>query len=156
MAKKDKKVESLKHQLARALADYQNLQKRITRESQDIVRQANKKFILRFLPVLDVLEKAASHIEDEGLRLAVGQFKEALAQSGVSQIEVKPGDKFDAKIHEAVDVIEGKDKDKIAEVLLKGYLLEDEEVIRPAQVKVYGKAEKKEELEKELLRGDYV
>lgn len=148
-------IGQLKHQLARALADYQNLQKRVARESHDIVRRENRELLGRLLGVLDILEKAGSHTADEGLALAVTQFKQVLSDFGVKEIEVRAQDKFDPRLHEAVDVVLGKKEGLIAEVVSKGYKFA-EEVLRPARVKVFGKTAKKGELEKELLRGDYV
>ena len=82
MKKHDKKIENqeleLENQLRRALADYQNLEKRITEERSSWIRTANKSLILKLLPVLDNLLLAKKHISDEGLNLSVQKFLDIL------------------------------------------------------------------------------
>ncbi|HXS14567.1 MAG TPA: nucleotide exchange factor GrpE, partial [Candidatus Saccharimonadales bacterium] len=57
-----KEVESLRNEAAkwedsykRALADYQNLQRRTLDEKREWARLSNKEFILKILPILDTL-----------------------------------------------------------------------------------------------------
>src|ERR1051326_5842694 len=59
------KLEEAELKYRRALADYHNLQKRVSEEKQDWVRAANKELLLRLLPVLDTLEMAQKHINDQ-------------------------------------------------------------------------------------------
>ena len=61
----------------------------------------------------------------------------AALKEGLKEIEVQEGDKFNPEIHEAVilEEKEGRKKDEIIEVLVKGYFLNGK-VIRPAKVKV--------------------
>lgn len=127
----------LREKLARALADYQNLAKRIDREKEEIVARANKNLLKELLPVLDNLEAAQVHLEDQGLVMAINQFKNILEQNGVEEIKTQRGDDFDEVRHEAAEVAEGGEKGKIAEVLRKGYKWKDGMVLRPVQVKVY-------------------
>lgn len=127
----------LGEKLARALADYQNLAKRIDREKEEIVARANKNLLKELLPVLDNLEVAQVHLEDQGLAMAIAQFKNVLEQNGVEEIETKKDDSFDEALHEAAEAVEGGEKGKIAEVLRKGYKWKDGMALRPVQVKVY-------------------
>src|SRR2546430_602084 len=62
----------------RALADYQNLQKRVQEERLALIQAANKELLLRLLPVLDTLELANKHVQDEGLRVSISQFLDTL------------------------------------------------------------------------------
>jgi len=124
---------TLKNQLARALADYDNLRKRTEAEKSVWLEFAKQELLIKLLPVLDTLEKAQKHLKDEGLVMAISQFQNILKEGGIIKIE---GGKFDAKIHEAVDVVKGKEEGKITEVLLTGWKFEDGPVIRPAKVKV--------------------
>ncbi|MGB9637535.1 MAG: nucleotide exchange factor GrpE, partial [Microgenomates group bacterium] len=64
-----KEVETLTNSWKRALADYQNLEKRYEREKADFVQYANSRLILRLLEVLEHLEKAAETLKDKGLDL---------------------------------------------------------------------------------------
>ena len=64
----------VKAMLARALADYDNLSKRVDRERTDLCRIASVGVIVKLLPVLDNLERAQGHIKDSGLAIAIGEL----------------------------------------------------------------------------------
>lgn len=156
---KRQEIRDLEDKLARALADYQNLVKRVDKEKEEITSRANKGLLRNLLPVLDILEMAQKHLGDQGLGMAITQFEDALEQSGTKEIKVEVGEKFDEEKHEATEVSQGGKSGTIASVLRKGYKWRDGTVLRPAQVRVYdGKLDKdkEKELDKELQRGDYV
>lgn len=152
--KEQKKIKELEEKLARALADYHNLVKRADREKHELVIRANKNLLKDILPILDILENAQEHLRDEGLGMAIGQFRGVLERNGLREIRVGKGDKFDEAKHEATETTEGGETGTIAQVLRKGYEWEDGMVLRPAQVKVYNRDRDKDK-EKELERGDY-
>jgi len=129
-----KEIEDLKNKYLRALADYQNLQKRVLEEKRDWENRIKKEFFLKILPFLDNLEKAEMFIKDPGLRLIKDQFFQLLKNEGVEEIDLL-GKKFDPNLAEAVDVVEGEKENIIVEVLRKGYKIK-EEILRIAQVKV--------------------
>lgn len=159
LKKTSSEKEELKEKLARALADYQNLVKRVERERDEIVLRANRNLLKDLLSVLDTLERAQEHLRDQGLGMTIQQFQKTLENSGVKEIKIEKGQKFDEGKHEATELIEGGESETIAQVLSKGYEWQDGVVLRPAQVKVYnGKVDEKakKEAEKELERGDYV
>lgn len=154
-----KRVKELEDKLARALADYQNLAKRTDKERQEIITRSNKNLLRDLLPGLDILERAQEHLKDQGLGMAIDQFQKTLESNGVRDIKIEKGQKFDAERHEATEIVKGGQPGTIAEVLRKGYEWRDGLILRPAQVKVYdGELDEKtkEEIEKELERGDYV
>lgn len=132
------KIEDLENKLARALADYDNLRKRVEREREEFGKLANLRLVVRLLPVYDMLEGAQKHLNDSGLAITVEEFIKVLKDEGVKKIEVKVGDKFDEEIHEAVEIDEGKSKKqgKITEVILSGWRFIEGPVIRPVKVKV--------------------
>lgn len=157
MRKKGEELNNLRNQLARALADYDNLKKRVEREREDFEKVANIKLAIRLLPVLDILREAQKHLGDPGIAMTISQFEEALKEEGIEEINVKVGDEFTPEHEEAVDTVSGGKKGTIAEVVLPGWRFASGKIIRPAKVKVYGeKSKKEEELRKEMLRGDYV
>lgn len=137
MTKGDKKLqqklEQLENQLKRALADYQNLEKRVVEERREWIRTANKDLILRLLPGLDALMLAAKHVDDQGLKLSIEKFLEILKNEGVEKIETE-GKVFDAQFMECIETVPGEEN-KVIEELRVGYKLYDN-VLRPAQVKV--------------------
>ena len=133
MAKKNPHEEQLK----RALADYQNLTKRVEAERIEFIKYVLAGFLAKLLPVVDDLEAAQVHLKDQGLGLAVAKLKTVLSEEGVKEMSLV-GQVFDPKLAECLELIPGK-KDQVIEVTQKGYLL-NEKVLRPARVKV-GKGE---------------
>lgn len=128
-----KKATELENKWKRALADYDNLRKRIERERGDLVKFSHAALVDKLLPVLDSLEKSSQHLEDKGLTLSLEQFQKVLVSEGLEEIEVQ-GKEFDPEEMDAVEMVKGK-KDKVIEVVLKGYALHGR-VLRPAKVKV--------------------
>ncbi len=138
MAKKNvKQVEDqeseVENQLKRALADYQNLEKRIIEEKSNWILSANKDLIVRLLPGLDSLLLALKHTNDEGIRLSVKHFLDIFEQEGVQKIVTENAD-FDPNLMEAVGTTPGEEG-KVVEEVRPGYTLNNS-VIRPAQVLV--------------------
>lgn len=128
-------IEQLENQLKRALADYQNLERRITHEKSTWITAANKDLILKLLPVLDNLFLASKHMDDEGLNLSIQKFIDVLKEEGVEKIETV-GHDFDPNTMECVSVVAGE-AEKILEEVRPGFIMNDK-VIRPAQVIVGG------------------
>ncbi len=117
----------------RALADYRNLQKRTEEEKESIVYYVNSLLFKRIVPVLDNLEMLQKHLDDVGLKMIVKEFKQILAEEGVSEIPVQDQD-FDPQTMEAIETVDGPEN-KVVEVLAKGYMLKNK-LLRPARVKV--------------------
>jgi molecular chaperone GrpE len=136
--KKTKKgeFEDLKNQLARALADYDNLRKRVEREREQVGKIAGAKFALKALSVFDMLEEAQKHLKDSGIALTIEEFEKVLKDEGIEKIEAGLGTKFNEELHEAVEVVKAGKDGKIADVVLTGWKFRDGPVIRPTKVKV--------------------
>jgi len=130
-----KQIEELTNHWKRALADYQNLEKRYEKEKADFIQFANANLILKLLIVLGHLEKAAEHFKDKGLDLVVNEFKRILKEEGLEEIKCLEED-FNPELMEVVELVADGQKNKVAEVLNKGYLLKGK-VLLPAKVKVY-------------------
>lgn len=60
-----KEIEQLREQLARSQADYSNLVRRSREEQSQIGEWTENKTILKFLPILDNLERALEHTPEE-------------------------------------------------------------------------------------------
>ncbi len=127
----------------RALADYQNLRRRLSTDVEDAVKRGKQSLITDLLLVLDSLDMAlsapattpeASSLR-KGIELTRQQLWSALQREGVS--EVPHSGPFDAAWHEAVAKVETKDvaSGQIVDVLRKGYAWNGT-VLRPAQVRV--------------------
>ncbi len=132
--------DDFKNKYLRALADYQNLEKRIIEEKKELIKIANNQLILKLLPFLDNLEKAEIFIKDTGLKMIREEFYKILAEFGLEELDVL-NKSFDPNLAEAVDIVLGDDNDKVVEVVRKGYKIGDK-VLRVAQVKVSKKIEK--------------
>ena len=129
-------LSNLENQLKRALADYQNLEKRIANEKSSWILASNKNLLLKLLPGLDSLLLAEIHTQDEGVKIWIKHFLDILEQEGVKKIETA-GKDFDPNLMEAITTQEGEDG-KVLEEVRSGYMLFDQ-VLRPAQV-IVGKS----------------
>ena len=128
---KQKEFANIENQLKRALADYQNLEKRVAEEKISWIRLANKDLLLRLLPGLDSLLLAQIHTQDEGVKVSIKHFLDILQEVGVEKIE-SLGKDFDPKFMEAVTTREGEEG-KVVEEVRSGYTLNGA-VLRPSQV----------------------
>jgi molecular chaperone GrpE len=133
---KNTEAEALKVQLVRALADYDNLIKRVERERGEIQKMVSLSLLLKLFSVLDNLESAQVHLKDQGLAISIGEFKKVLNEEGLTEISPVKGDKFDEQAMEAIEVVPGVSDNNISEVVLTGWKFEDGTVVRHAKVKV--------------------
>jgi molecular chaperone GrpE len=133
----NEEFKNLENQLKRALADYQNLEKRVSEEKSSWIKAANKDLLLKLLPGLDSLILAEKHTQDEGVKISIKHFLDILEQDGVKKIETE-GKDFNPNFMEAVSTVVGEEG-KVIEEVRSGYTLFDQ-VLRPAQV-VVGKGE---------------
>ena len=127
-------LEKYKSAYLRALADYQNLEKRTAQVHNEVKKKTVHAMIGRFLDVIDDIEKAEIFVQDDGLKMIKNKLLSILQEVGVTEIELK-GKEFDPHFAEAIDVVEGEEDDIIIDVLRKGYVLNGE-MLRPAQVRV--------------------
>jgi len=128
----------------RSQAEMENVKKRNRKEKEDYLKFANENLIKEMLPVLDNLEKALSHSENEntvhalkeGIHLTLRGLKDILSKSGLEEVKAL-GEPFDPCFHEAVSEMDDpKAKPGIVITeLQKGYVL-NSRLIRPAMVVV--------------------
>lgn len=115
----------------RALADYQNLERQVKEDQSRFVRIATQLFVEQMLTPFDHLMLAAKHLQDKGLDLVIGQFKQLFESQGLKEIEAL-GKEFDPSLMEAVGTKEGQEA-QVLEVMQAGYELNGV-VVRPAKV----------------------
>lgn len=127
-------AEEWKNKYLRALADYQNLEKRTAQRHLDSIQMASRSLISKLLPVFDIFYKVHESLKDQGMALAIKQLEEVLKTEGVKRLDVA-GKPFDPQTMECIEVVEGKEDDTVIEETRVGYMLHDQ-VIRPTQVKV--------------------
>ena len=138
-------LESLREQLLRSAADFENAKKRLTRERDEFVKFSQEALIRDLLPVLDNFERALAHVPDlqepvlknlvSGIQLVFKQLSEVLKPQGLKRLQ-SVGQKFDPHKHEAIGYVEKEGpEDRVVEEIEPGYLLHDR-LLRAAKVKV--------------------
>ncbi len=130
--------DDFKNKYLRALADYQNLDRRMRDERVEIRKSAEANVILELLPFLDVLNQAELFIKDQGLKMVKDKFVQQLADMGVKTMDLV-NKEYDPYTAEAIEVVEGEKENMVVEIVRNGYMLYDK-ILRPAQVKVSKKS----------------
>jgi molecular chaperone GrpE len=113
----------------RTQADFENYKKDERRRMDEFAKFATENLVQEILDIVGNLERAAKHIEDEGLKSILKQFDQLLSKYGVERIAVV-GQKFDPAVHEAVEALDER-KDLVE--VQAGYTMHGK-VIRPARV----------------------
>jgi len=127
----------------RLASDFAHFRSRASRDTQMAVEMAERKLLQEILQVLDNFERslAASYPSIDALRGGVElihkQFLDTLRRLGVTVIDLKVGDPFDASHAEALTTISSADlpDHSVANVFERGFLLRDH-LLRPARVVV--------------------
>jgi molecular chaperone GrpE len=114
--KHEEPVVDWKSKYLRALADYQNLEKRTQEEKQQIRKYAAENIAARLLPALDTLTAAYAQVKDTGLEMALKELSAVLSEQGVKKIEVV-GKPFDPHLMECIEVVAGIDNIVVEELL---------------------------------------
>ncbi|MCL7754146.1 nucleotide exchange factor GrpE [Polaribacter sp. Z022] len=138
-------VQVEKDKFLRLFAEFENYKKRTSRERVELFKTAGQEVMTSLLPVVDDFERALSHIEEDkeaeelrkGVLLIYNKFYNTLEQKGLSRIETKQGDTFDAEIHEAITQIPAPSEDlkgKVIDCVEKGYKLGDKIIRYPKVV----------------------
>lgn len=143
---------NLDNQLKRAVADYQNLEKRVAEGRSEMNSWAVTNLMQRIAQVMHYFDQAFKGVSEEekqsswfkGVQMANLQLAQVLQSEGLEEIKADPGSppgtgsQFDPALHEAVDTRDGEDG-KILEVVEKGYKLNGK-ILKPARV-IVGKKE---------------
>ena len=127
------RLEELENNYRRALADYQNQERRHQELSASLVKMASSALIEKLLLSLDALQMAQAHLKDKGLQMVIDQLFATLAQEGLSEI-VSDGQDFAPLTMDCTEIVPGH-KNRVIKTVSRGYFLFDK-VLRPAKVKV--------------------
>lgn len=134
------KLAEMNDKYLRIYSEYENYRKRTNTEKADLILNGGKDVIKSILPVVDDMERALQHIDDEhkeGVQLIFNKLMTILGQKGLKPMEAK-GEKFDENLHEAVTQFPApteEQKGTVIDVVEKGYFLNDK-VLRYAKVVV--------------------
>lgn len=134
--------EAERERILRLHADFENTRKRLERERDEAVRNANATVVLRLLAVVDNFERALQHAGSgeesfrDGVFLIYRQLMDELRKEGLKAIDAL-GETFDPLVHEAVATDPSPDNppNVVVEELQRGYWFKDR-VLRPALVRV--------------------
>ncbi|MFQ5594870.1 MAG: nucleotide exchange factor GrpE [Anaerolineae bacterium] len=125
----------------RAVAELENVRKRLEKAYQDRVKRERQDLLRRFLEVADNLERALHAADDgadivSGVELTYRHLQKLLSEEGVEAITAV-GEPFDALKHEAIGVIsaDGVEDETVIAEERRGYTHHGE-LLRPSRVHV--------------------
>lgn len=144
-SQEEDKYKELEDKYMRLLAEYDNYQKRTTREKEARYGDAVIDTAAAFLPVMDDLTRAlelevtndeAVKVK-EGIELVAKKLKDVLSKLDIEEIAAV-GEEFDPNIHNAIQHIEDESvtDNTIVEEYMKGYIYKGTRVVRHSMVKV--------------------
>jgi molecular chaperone GrpE len=132
-----------KDKYLRLFAEFENYKKRTTKERIELFRTAGQDLMTSMLPIVDDFDRGLSEIKKakdkellKGMQLINDKLKKTLEQKGLTVMEVRAGDAFNADIHEAITQIPApteKLKGKVIDCIESGYKL-GEKIIRYPKV----------------------
>ena len=142
----DEKIRELQEQLNESrnkylylYSDFENFKRHAAKERMELIQTAGRDILAALLPILDDFDRAEKNDSlTEGTALIHQKLVNTLKMKGLTSIETKPGDDFNADLHEAVAEVPAASeelKGKIIDILEPGYSL-GERIIRFAKVVV--------------------
>lgn len=136
LAEAQAKLEEQREQMLRALAETDNVRKRLQADAANAQKYALERFADGLLPVLDSLEAAVNTADVSGIEVILRQLKAALEKASIREINPAPGERFDPHREQAMAAVEADaEANTVVAVMQKGYALHDR-VLRPAMVTV--------------------
>ncbi|MDB4207265.1 nucleotide exchange factor GrpE [Flavobacteriaceae bacterium] len=137
-------IQQEKDKYLRLFAEFENYKKRTSKERIELFKTASQELMTSLLPIMDDFDRGLTEIKKvkdkellKGMQLINDKFKNTLTLKGLTEIEVKKGDVFDAEIHEAITQIlapSDKLKGKVIDAVEKGYKLGDKIIRYPKVV----------------------
>tara|TARA_B110000014_G_scaffold241417_1_gene210213 strand:- start:759 stop:1307 length:549 start_codon:yes stop_codon:yes gene_type:complete len=147
----EKKLSDYDEKLQRALADYQNLERRTKVEISQRVSDKINSLLLNFINIYEDFIRAENALSKEnvdinGINAVIKNMENLLAENNIKPIDAV-GEIFDPQIHEAVSMVENDtlDDGTIIQEVVKGYISE-KGILKPSKVIV----SKKKEMEKKV------
>jgi len=119
--------------LQKMQAELENSRKRMEKDKEDIILNANSKLIINLLPVIDNFELALKYNKDKGVEMIYNELLKVLEREGVEIINTDGI--YDANVHEVISQTEGVEDGKITHVVQKGYTLNGK-LLRASKVKI--------------------
>lgn len=133
-----------KDKYLRALAETENVRKRIRQQGEENARIQREGLLRDLLSIIDNLERAVAAARDggngqpivQGVEMVLRSMTDFLRGHGVTQVTAV-GQPFDPLLHEAVDSVESShhEPNTVVDEFVRGYYIGDR-VLRPARVAV--------------------
>jgi len=146
LQRKDEELKTANDRYLRAIADFDNVRKRLRQEQDTAIANANVDLITQLLPVLDNFDRALSHAREsrdfdnllQGVSQIYKQLNDTLAKQDVQPIDAI-GQPFNPEVHEAIGQVPSDQypEGAVAEVVRDGYRMKGR-CIRPSLVRVAG------------------
>ena len=134
----DENIE-LKDKWQRALADYQNLERRTQTEISQRVSEKTNNLLLNFLNIYEDFLRAENSLSKEkintdGIQAVIKNMESLLSENNIKPIDAI-GEIFDPQIHEAVSIVEDNSLDDgtITQEVSKGYI-SGKAILKPSKV----------------------
>ncbi len=134
----DENIE-LKDKWQRALADYQNLERRTQTEISQRVSEKTNNLLLNFLNIYEDFLRAENSLSKEkintdGIQAVIKNMESLLSENNIKPIDAI-GEIFDPQIHEAVSMVEDDSLDDgtITQEVSKGYI-SGKAILKPSKV----------------------
>ncbi len=130
----------LKGKLGRLAADFEGYRNRTAAESAEAQSKGVSKAAEALMPVYDDVERALSMGTEDPTKLVPGMqavLNKVLLVFGGLGLEAtgREGEQFDPQWHEAIQVVEGDENEKIVQTYQLGFRMGDR-LVRPARVMV--------------------
>tara|TARA_B100000614_G_scaffold21952_1_gene17483 strand:- start:65 stop:580 length:516 start_codon:yes stop_codon:yes gene_type:complete len=129
----------LKDKWQRALADYQNLERRTQTEISQRVSEKTNNLLLNFLNIYEDFLRAENSLSKEkidtsGIIAVIKNMENILAENNIKPIDAV-GEIFDPQLHEAVSMVEDStlDEGTITQEVSKGYI-SGKAILKPSKV----------------------
>jgi molecular chaperone GrpE len=137
-------IQAEKDKYLRLFAEFENYKKRTTRERIELFKTAGQDLMTSMLPIMDDFDRGLAEIKKakdkellKGMQLISDKLKKTLEQKGLTIMDVRAGDAFNADIHEAITQIPApsdKLKGKVIDCSESGYKLGDKIIRYPKVV----------------------
>jgi molecular chaperone GrpE len=142
LAEAQAKIEQQRDAMLRAVAEAENVRKRVLAEAATSQKYALERFAEELLPVIDSLEAALAARDTSGVELTLKQLQGALEKAHIHPVDPRPGERFDPHRHQAMAAVPSDaEPNTVIAVMQKGFLIHDR-VLRPALVTVAKPVEK--------------
>ena len=139
MTKLIQERDELKDKWQRALADYQNLERRTQVEISQRVSSKTNNLLLNFINIYEDFIRAENSlskdkINTDGIQAVIKNMENLLAENNIEPIDAV-GEIFDPQIHEAVSTVEDTSLDDgtITQEVSRGYL-SGKAILKPSKV----------------------